>query len=79
MPDFGSNPSTQSIKINSGDVEILDYLLWEWKGELSREWYPFLFGLKLDLQINKKLLPSERVIKSQTIPLSKSLKKGELK
>ena len=79
MPDFGSNPSTQSIKINSEDVEVLDYLLWKWKGELSREWYPFLFGLKQDLQINKKLLPFERVIKSQTIPLSKSLRKGELK
>ncbi len=79
MPDFGSNPSTQSIKINNEDLEVLNYLLWKWKGELSREWYPFLFGLKQDLQINKKLLPSERVIKSQTIPLSEFLKKGELK
>ena len=59
--------------------EILDFLLWEWKCELSIEWYPYLFGLKQDLQINQKLLPSERMIKSQTIPLSKFLNRGEIK
>lgn len=78
-PDFGSNPKIQSIKINKNYIEILDFLLWKWKSSLSREWYPYLFGLKHDLQINKKLLPSERIIKSQTIPLSEFLKKGELR
>jgi DNA-directed RNA polymerase subunit N (RpoN/RPB10) len=73
-PDFGLNPSTQSLKIRKEDIEILDFLLWKWKGELSREWYPFLFGLKHDLQINQKTLTSERRIKTQTIPLSKFLK-----
>ena len=78
-PDFGLNPYTQSIKIKKEDIEILDFLLWKWKGKLSREWYPYLFGLKQDLQINQKLLTSERIIKSQTIPLSEFLNKGELK
>jgi len=78
-PDFGLNPSTQSINIKKEDLEIIDYLLWKWKGKLSREWYPFLFGLKQDLQINQKLLTSERLIKSQSIPLSEFLNKGELK
>ena len=73
-PDFGLNPSTQSLKIKKEDLEIIDYLLWKWKGKLSREWYPFLFGLKHDLQINQKNLTSERKIKTQTIPLSKFLK-----
>ena len=73
-PDFGLNPSTQSLNIKKEDIEILDYLLWKWKGKLSREWYPFLFGLKHDLQINQKTLTSERRIKTQTIPLSKFLK-----
>ena len=50
----------------------------EMKGELSREWYSYLFGLKQDLQINQKLLASERIIKSQSIPLSEFLNKGEL-
>jgi hypothetical protein len=77
-PDFGLNPSTQSFKIKKNDIEELDFLLWKWKGKLSREWYPYLFGLKQDLQIKKKLLTSERIIKSQTIPLSKFLNKGEL-
>ena len=73
-PDFGLNPSTKSFKIKIEDLEIIDYLLWKWKGELSREWYPFLFGLKHDLQISQKNLTSERKIKTQTIPLSKFLK-----
>ena len=72
-PDFSLNPSTQSLKIRREDVEVLDFLLWKWKGELSREWYPYLFGLKQDLQINQKLLTSERIKKSQTIPLSEFL------
>ena len=78
-PDFGFNPSTQSLKIKKEDIEKLDFLLWNWNSELSREWYPYLFGLKQDLQINQKLLTSERIIKSQTIPLSEFLNKGELK
>ena len=78
-PDFGLNPPIQSLNIKKKDVEVLDFLLWKWKGKLSREWYPYLFGLKHDLQINQKLLTSERKIKSQTIPLSKFLNKGVLK
>ena len=78
-PDFGLNPSTQSLKIKIKDIEKLDFLLWKWNSELSREWYPYLFGLKQDLQINQKILTSERIIKSQTIPLSECLNKGELK
>ena len=78
-PDFGLNPSTQSLKIKMEDIEKLDFLLWKWNSELSREWYPYLFGLKQDLQINQKLLTSERIIKSQTIPLSEFLNKGEFK
>ena len=78
-PDFGLNPSAQSLKVKEEDIEVLDFLLWKWKSKLSREWYPYLFGLKQDLQINKKLLTSERIIKSQTIPLSKFLNEGELK
>ena len=73
-PDFGLNPNVQSLRIKKEDIEIIDYLLWKWQGRLSREWYPFLFGLKHDLQINQKILTSERRIKTQTIPLSKFLK-----
>ena len=78
-PNFGSNPLPNSFNLNARYFEALDFLLWKWKGKLSREWYPYLFGLKQDLQINQKLLTSERIIISQTIPLSEFLNKGELK
>ena len=72
-PDFGQDPSTQSFYMNNNHIEILDFLLWKWKGKLSREWYPYFFGLKQDLQIKKNILTSERIVKTQTIPLSKFL------
>ena len=77
-PNFGSNPKIKPINVRTNDFAALDFLLWKWKGKLSREWYPFIFGLKHDLQINKELLSSERKIKTQTIPLSDFLKKGEM-
>ena len=66
------------INVNDKVFQVLDLLLWKWKGHLSREWYPFIFGLKQDLQINEKILTSERKIKTQTAPLSEFLLKGEL-
>ena len=78
-PDFGHPSPTQTYNINNNDIEILDFLLWKWKGALAREWYPYLFGLKQDLQINKNLLTSERLVKTQTAPLSEYLNKNLLK
>ena len=77
-PDFGLNPLVPRVNIKTSDFEALDFLLWKWKGNLSREWYPFIFGLKQDLQICEKLLTSERKIKTQTAPLSEFLLKGEM-
>ena len=77
-PTFGSNPKQKKIIVKATDFEAIDFLLWKWKGTLSREWYPFMFGLKQDLQIYKKLLTSERIIKTQNAPLSEFLIKGEL-
>ena len=81
-PNFGSNPRPNSYDINIKQIEALDFLLWKWKSELSREWYPYLFSLKQDLQLNLNILTFERLIKTQTIPLSeyvvKKLNKGKL-
>ena len=81
-PDFGSNPLPNSLDVNVKHIEALDFLLWKWKGELSREWYPYLFSLKHDLQLKLNILTYERLIKTQTIPLSeyviKKLNKGKL-
>jgi len=82
-PDFGSDPLPNTFSANIKDIETIDFLLWKWKSDLSREWYPYLFSLKHDLQLKLNLLTSERLIKTQTIPLSeyviKKLNKGELK
>ena len=65
-PDFGDNPSIKKIYINNKNIDSLDYLLWKWKTPLSREWFPFLLGLKHDLQLYKRDLTSDRIIKTQT-------------
>ena len=74
-PDFGSNPSTNSHSVNSKNFKVLEILLWSWKSKLSREWYPYLFGLKHDLQISQRELASERLIKTQTQPLAQYINK----
>ncbi|MDA9289220.1 hypothetical protein N9Q07_01865, partial [Alphaproteobacteria bacterium] len=70
-----SNPSLSSFKANSNHFKALEFLLWSWKGTLSREWYPYLFGLKHDLQLNQSKLTSERLIKTQTLPLAQHANK----
>ena len=69
-PDFGENPNLNKIYTTNKHIESLDYLLWNWKNPLSREWFPFLLGLKHDLQLYKRQLTSERIIKTKTIPLA---------
>ncbi len=68
-PDFTDKPKIKTFKYTKKDIEILDNLLWKWHTELSREWYPFLMGLKLDIQINLGLLTNDRIIKTQTNPM----------
>jgi hyaluronoglucosaminidase len=81
-PEFGSNPLPKTFDVKIKHIEALDFLLWKWKSALSREWYPYLFSLKHDLQLQLNILTSERLIKTQTIPLSeyviKKLNKGEV-
>ncbi len=76
-PSFGIDNDIQTLNIKTRHFKALDFLLWKWKGQLAREWYPFIFGLKQDLQINLNQLTFERINKTQTIPLSKFLNKGE--
>ncbi len=51
-------------------------MLWEWKSEIALEWYPYLLGLKHDLQLNLKVLSYNRIIKTQTNPLSNMILKN---
>ena len=72
-PAFGKNPNLPKINVTKTNIENLNYLLWKWKKPLSREWFPYLLGLKHDLQLNQKELSSERILKTQTKPLAKYL------
>jgi hyaluronoglucosaminidase len=70
QPDFGQHPAINKATILSKTIESLNFLLWKWKSPLSREWYPFLLGLKHDLQIMTNDFTSERIIKTQTKALA---------
>ena len=77
-PDFTDNSKLKTFNYSNNDIRILDYLLWNWHSNISREWYPFLMGLKVDLQINLGVLPNNRIIKTQTNPLAYKILEKEL-
>lgn len=69
MPIFTDSPSPAPLALASSASEMIDAvdeLLWRWKSPLAREWYPFLFGIKHDLQIASKLMTDNRLAKTQT-------------
>ena len=68
-PSFNNNLKTEKLYINKKTLASIEYLLWEWKSHLALEWYPYLFGLKHDLQLTLRTLSSDRIVKTQTIPL----------
>ena len=63
----------QKFKYKNSLLNSLDFLLWNWKSPLAREWYAFLFNLKCDLQIYNKELKFEKIVKTQTIPIQNKL------
>ena len=77
LPNFGNKPGLDKIKFSDEDIQAIDFLLWEWTGELAREWYLFLMGLKHDLLILQKKLTVERIIKTQTTPLTSYILKNK--
>ena len=59
----------------SADVlGALDELLWRWKTPLSREWYPWLYGLRHDLLLAAGELAPDRVLKTQTPPFARAMR-----
>ena len=67
-PKFAPPPAEMAL-------DAVDQLLWQWKSPLQREWYPVLMGLKQDLLIADRQMPDERIVKTQTAPLSGALVK----
>ena len=70
-PDFGENPVLTKILISKNFLISLDFLIWKWKSPLSREWYPFLLGLKHDIKIFINDFNSERVDQNTNKSISK--------
>ena len=50
----------------ASQLDALETLLWRWKSPLSREWYPYLMGLKQDLLLLSNSLDIDRIHKTQT-------------
>lgn len=65
------------------EIEALDFLLWKWKSDLSREWYQYVLILKQDLQFLNGEFRTEpdRIEKIFSIPFNNSFNgaKGRLK
>ena len=74
-PNLTSDRKVKNIKFDKKLYDYIDKLLWDWKSDLSREWYPYLLNFKHDLQILNKELSFNRILKTQNIPLQKKLTK----
>ena len=77
-PFFSGQPRAAAQPDPQGVLEALEELLWQWKGQLAREWYPYLFGLKGDLLIAGGNMENERISKTQTKALASVLTKQRL-
>ena len=77
-PVFSSQPRAAAEPRAKLVLEALEQLLWQWKGPLAREWYPYLFGLKGDLLIAGGELEAERIAKTQTNALASVLTNQKL-
>ena len=67
-PTFEGDNNIKKIDCKKNDIISFDKILWKWKSELSREWYPFFFGAKQDLELYLGSLTNERIYKTQTKP-----------
>ncbi len=74
-PNLTSDKNKLNIEIEEEMFKKLDNLIWKWKTPLSREWYPYLLSLKQDLQILLNKLTFNRILKTQSYPMAKKLKK----
>lgn len=69
-PVMGDDASGRPPEPTTATFAAIETLLWRWKTPLSREWYPYIFGLKHDLLMAGDSLPALRIVKTQTPALS---------
>jgi len=72
-PAFGGQAQACTLVDNKAALAALEVLLWKWKTPLSREWYPYLMGLKQDINLALNQLPLDRIHKTQMPPLAARL------
>lgn len=75
-PVFNGEDFTHPEPATTQTHEAIEECLWRWKTPLSREWYPFLFALKLDLLMEKGSMSGLRMRKTQSAPLVRRLETG---
>lgn len=68
----GINPLVPTVSTTTA-LDAIEECLWRWKTPLSREWYPYIFGLKHDLLVSLGELPELRINKTQNYPLAQVL------
>ena len=78
-PVLSDTPIMDQPSANETTFAAIERLLWRWKTPLSREWYPFIFGLKHDLLMARAELPPLRVMKTQPPALSRFLSPADEK
>ncbi|ASJ70194.1 beta-N-acetylglucosaminidase domain-containing protein [Granulosicoccus antarcticus] len=78
-PVFNGETFTPPEPATAETHAAIEECLWRWKTPLSREWYPFLFGLKLDLLMEKGSMSELRIRKTQSVPLAMRLGIGAVK
>ena len=78
-PVLSDTPVMDQPSANETTFAAIERLLWRWKTPLSREWYPFIFGLRHDLLMARGELPPLRVTKTQTPALSRFLSPSDEK
>lgn len=74
-PSLSSDKKIVKLKVDINVIDKIDKLLWKWKTPLSREWYPYLLSLKQDLQILNDQLPFNRILKTQSNPITRKILK----
>ena len=74
-PNCNEDIKNIEINITQKTFDSIEFMLWEWKSNIALEWYPYLLGLKHDLKLNSETLSYDRILKTQTSPLSNTLLK----
>lgn len=77
-PSLDSDIPIASVSFDNihAALNALDSLLWSWKSPLQREWYPYLMGLKQDIQMTSGQMSNQRIDKSFPVLLSPFFKQN---